>query len=391
MTYSVLFAYFAFNALVEYYSRKKNTVYINSSYYISIFLLFFFAAFRYETGGDFPSYEFFFNEAGKGMRPLDLDLFYYYYNRVIYIVFNEFQFVYIFISLFTISVLNKYISIFSPIRTISVLAYFSMFYFIYDFIAVRQYISICLFLLGVIFGKKRIWIYFIFILIAAFFHFSAIILFPVIFFIRKQWDVTKLFLLFLILLIIYLLDLKLVGKFLIFMFDNLPDSVFSRKMNAYLFIGALAVKRPITGKTLVLFFIYIIGFFVARKEKSGKFMFSFNLASLYMFIYLGFYEYYHLSNRISYYFSVSFIIIISYIVNYLKSKKCFRNNFLLLSFMVIILFSYNKGIFLESPDYVAYNPYQSYLIYKSFNLKSTGKKRLEVISKRFREIQDARQ
>jgi hypothetical protein len=377
-----LFVYFAINSLVEYFS-KKDTVYIVSSYYISIFLLFFLAAFRYETGGDYPGYEAIYQDAIAGVK--NIEPLFYYYNRIIYYLFDEFQFVYIFISLFTISVINKFISAFSSCKNLSLLAYYCMFYFNYDFIIVRQLTAACFFLLGVMYGRDKKWFYYVMVFIAIFVHYSAVLLLPCLLFINREWDRRKLFFIFLVMVLLYILDVGFVGIFLKWILDILPQSVFKYKLNGYLFIDVLAAKRWVTGKSIVVMLFFIGAYVFSRNEKNKLFSISFNCVFLYLFLFIGMYEFLRLSNRVALYFSLFYIVLIPFII------KAFRKNLAIILSFIVLLFSYNYRIFLEQTGYEAYNPYQSYLLYKTFNFKSTGRERLELTNRQSIETQNAKQ
>ena len=151
------------------------------------------------------------------------------------------------------------------------------------------------------------------------------------------------------------------------------------------FLGPIALKMQVysadVGRGLsVGFFINILLFVLyyfnrIKLQKNPYFNLFFNLFLLYVFIYSALFELFEVSNRFRLYFSISQIILLPMLV--FTYKKSLNK---LLAFMFVVFFSFfsARHVFLEHVGGIAYNPYQNYLIYKAFDLQSTGTKRLEI-------------
>lgn len=158
-----------------------------------LFLTFFFlAAFRYETGPDYSSYEIFYNELDFNLigflEPLFVSLTVYLRD---YMGFG-YQSLLIVVALIAIS--SKFWFIFKTVDYwfFALLLYFSNVYLTGDFGQIRQGIAIGFSLIGFYYlVNGRLWTYFLFILLAIGFHFSAAICLVAPFFININLSKNK--------------------------------------------------------------------------------------------------------------------------------------------------------------------------------------------------------
>jgi hypothetical protein len=87
------------------------------------------------------------------------------------------------------------------------------------------------------------------------------------------------------------------------------------------------------------------------------------------------------SNRTRLFFFISVIALLPML---LEVMPLFLERFAGMIVIMLYCFSFSRGIFLEQPQSVAYNPYQNYIEFKINPRPSTGKQRLEQSNRFFK-------
>lgn len=379
MFYLFLFLLFCLISFVEIFNNSK---YSKELYLFTVLILLFISGLRYETGGDWQSYtEIFsiiepFDELvnGKGSTFVNhnIEFGFRLLISLAKMIVDDCQFFFFMISSISIFLLYKSLAYYTPYPQLSLILYFSILFFMLDMVAIRQGVAVMIFLFSLRFvHKKDFKRYFIAIIIASSFHLTSLLLLPLYLFLNKRFNSITIISFFIISCLIMILNIRWLHSILTFI---LP-----------LFLGPIALKMQVYSADVgrgvsVGFFINMLLFILyyfnrVKLRKNPYFDLFFNLFLLYVFIYSALFELFEVSNRFRLYFSISQIVLLPMLV--FTYKKSLNK---LLVFMFVVFFSFFSGrhVFLEQIGGIAYNPYQNYLIYKAFDLESTGTKRLEI-------------
>ena len=359
--------------------------------FVSCFVLIGIAGFRYETGGDWTSYTAFFND----VEPLDRVLSgsapvfessiwetgYKTINTIVKTCGLGIQTVFFLVSLFSISLLFFSIKEYLRYPIVALLIYFGSCYFALDMIAIRQAMAVAIFFYGVRFiYKRQLLLYLLTIIFACLFHRSAILLFPLYFFVGKEFSKNKYVVFFIFSVCIFFFQIKWMTWLLVAV-ANIIGGSYAGVINAYATSSVYGIGRTISIGILINFFLFII-YMYKRNEllKLPYFNCFFNLFMLNILVYFVFYEFIEIGDRYRYYFLISNIILLPYLlIIYQKTTSKIVIWFAICCFS----FLYGRSIFLEDPISAAFNPYQNYLVHLLFDTKSTGQERLEKSDQQF--------
>ena len=144
-----------------------------------------------------------------------------------------------------------------------------------------------------------------------------------------------------------------------------------------------AVNRGISlGFVLNLALFAVLIFFKDKIDTLpfGTIMLNMFFGSLVLYYYC--FELVEVSNRVRLFFLIGIIALLPMVLEVLP---LFLERLAGLVVVALYCFSFSHGIFLESPQAAAYNPYQNYIEYKINPRPSTGKQRLEQSKKAFRQ------
>jgi len=111
-----------------------------------------------------------------------------------------------------------------------------------------------------------------------------------------------------------------------------------------------------------------------EKKPYGNIFLNMFMVSLIIYYYA--YELIEIANRFRLSYLISVIVLFPYLIEgYLK----YINKVFISIIIVLYCFTFNRGIYYDksASQYISFNPYQNYLIYKTFDLKSTGSERLK--------------
>lgn len=359
---------------------------------VSIVLMFIFlAGLRFETGVDWYLYTQMFNDTppidqitSKFEREAIFSTFDYGYCILISTVKflgGGIQTVFLLVSMATSIFLYKGLKIYTEYNTLSLLLYYSLLFFILDMSGLRQGLALSIFLYAVQFLVKRaFWQYFLWIMIAAAFHWSAYILLLLYPFINKRFSSITLAGTFLFSLVIYFLNIKWLEPIIIMIFPSLENALLASKLMAYTANDTFSAARALNLRTILtsVFFISFLSFFIyyrkRMEEKYPYFNIFLNIYVLQIFVFYGLYEFTEMADRLKLYMLISTVVLLPYAAYYFRS-------FYLRSVVATYVFIFSifscQAYVLEAPTTIAYHPYQNYILYYFIGEeKSTGEQRL---------------
>lgn len=371
MFYLIIFIFLLTCSICQYYSRTKPEIQLsNVFFYIIIFMLIIIGGFRFETGGDWPGYKALYDQTDtRAIEPL--------FKGVIFFakVIGNYQWIFVFCEIIRFTTMAVFLERNSfydkKYKILFILLYYVMYWFYYDLVIIRQSTAAAIFSFGLL-NEKTISFkkYSLYVLLAIGFHFSSIILFFAYPFLYKVSKKT-LGILSLIIVLFYLVGLDFFSTLLVAILSFLPKSNYLvYRLWAYTQISALATVRRLTGQTLVyllIFFIMLYRELILKKNEKTLF---FNGTCLFILFFFGFPSLSTISTRLSSNFSIFVIFIIISIIN------SYRKTIFIPVIIVTLCFCFNKGVFFELPDKIAFNPYQFYWTHQIFNLPSDGLERL---------------
>lgn len=371
MFYLSILILLIFFSIGQVYSRSKSEIQLsNVLFYTVIFLFIIIGGFRFETGGDWPGYKALYD--GTDLRSIE-PLF----QCVIFLakIFGDYQWIFVFCELIrfvTMAIILEKCTLYDKkYKMLFILLYYVMYWFYYDLVIIRQSTAAAIFGFGLL-REKNISFkkYSFYVLLAIGFHYSSIVLFFVYPFLFKVSKKTMGFFSFIVVLF-YLLGIDLFSTILVSILEILPKKFYLiYRLYAYTQIAALATARKLTGQTLVyllVFFIMLYKEFILKERENSLF---FNGVCMFMLLFFGFPSFSTICTRLASNFSIFIIFNIISIINYYKKTV------IVPILLVILCCCFNKGVFFEQPDKIAYNPYQFYWTHKIFNLPSDGLERL---------------
>ena len=150
---------------------------------------------------------------------------------------------------------------------------------------------------------------------------------------------------------------------------------YADKAQMYTENAIFAANRGFSIGFLLNLGIFIVIMFFKKKIDELPFgTIMLNMFTLSLVLYYYCFELVEVSNRVRLFF---FIGIIALLPMVLELWPLFLERLIGLVGITLYCFSFSRGIFLEYPQAMAYNPYQNYIEYKINPRPSTGKQRLE--------------
>ncbi|WP_047383102.1 EpsG family protein [Cetobacterium sp. ZOR0034] len=262
------------------------------------------------------------------------------FSKFIGLDYNYFLF---FLSLIFNFIIYKIFITYSMYPTLSFLIYLSTFYYWHNFTIIRNFISILIFWISLKYIlQRKLIIYFCLITIACLFHKTAIILYPLYFFLNYKQTKNSL---------IYLLGMGVIINpisYLIFKL-NINFLGLSERLNRYSHI----IESGNFYEFSELFIIVFISLFFIKIADSKENLFI-NLNIFALFIFISFYRF-AIILRFLEYFRVGIFITIPFILSRIENK--FIRNLLFITLLLYLTFKYYDTV----TAYAIYN-YNTWLI-----------------------------
>lgn len=388
--YLLLFLLILVCASIEIYgANTKTTKIIQFVSFCSVFLT---AGLKYETGIDWRIYEGVFSSQWPIGKMLDVgwsvfferDGFepgYTLFTAIIQQLGGTIQSVFFFAALINIILLYKSLTFFSKYPILCLLGYFCFVFFILDMSGLRQSLALNIALYGMRYASNRkLFKYIFFIFLAASFHQTAyflLLLYPL--FRKQKFNYLILISVYGFSLIVLFLKISWLEKMSLFILPIIGiEGEFSEKMVNYVFSSnyddqALNIVK-------VLFCLAIIVYTYIYRDtilKDASSRFSFLCLIIFGIINNLMFELSEINSRLSAYLVVFLVVVVS---NIIYTSKIISNRFIYSVIITFYCFLYGAVYILEKPVTIAYYPYQNYLVYKIFDIKSTGEKRLNEFS-----------
>ena len=382
MFYFIVFSIIALLAMLDI--SKLNLRLRTEFTVLVILLLFFIAAFRYETGMDWLEYQntFKFIPTLKSINKISdifsgLDFGYHLLCIVLKSLGAGIQTVFFCMQLFGSILLWKSINKYSNQKTTSVLIYFSLLFFLLDLNLMRQMLTVNIFFYSISYiYDKQMWKYLGLILLASIFHWSAILFLPLYFVLNHSYKSRFLYAIVFVFVLFFLFQIK-TGNLLYTITKNiLGASAITNKVNYYTTEHVFSINRALSIGFFLNIFIFIVTMINREKLESSikHFNILLNLMVLQLFFYLVTYEYIELSGRLRFYTLISYVVIIP---GFIHIYKYIFNRIIVFISIVLYCLSYSYIYMIPNKKTIAYNPYQNYLVHIIFNTQSSGKYRLK--------------
>jgi transmembrane protein EpsG len=354
-----------------------------------ILLFFFFLVFwlvaglRYETGVDWLGYTEFFNridniiklfaESFISIKNSEFEIGFTLLSSTLKLFTDNVQVLFLLIAFVTNVMLFSSLKKYSSHIFVSLMIYYSTLYFITDMDVIRQCIAINIFFYSLKYiVDHNILKYFIAIFIASLFHRTALILLPMYFILNKQFKISTLLILVGIAYLIFIFKIPWLRVTVGYLLDFITSGGFSRKLSSYLNNSS----RTFGIGFIANLFVFVFSLY---KRKQLKIFPLFNLLlNMYVFnllVYYSTWELTILSSRFRFYFLIGNVVLLTYFLDLYKQKI---KKHIVFAFITFYCLFYGRIYFFEFPEAISYNPYQNYLLYEIFDIKSTGPERRNI-------------
>lgn len=340
MIYFVIIIILFFFTICKEFPECRSINYV--LFIISTFILVLFAGFRGNIEPDYLNYADIYKESIVTSRNnTDIELGYFYFNKVLNYLGFGFQWVVFLMAAITIGIKAYFFKKYSPNYIFSLLLFYCSVYFLYDFIVIRQAFALSLFFVALPYLLERQFIkYFVIILCASTIHISALVLLPFYFFLNKNFNVIILYSVIIICVYMNLTEIKVPLLSYLSNVFPIPDASLS-KMYTY----SLEEEYASISNKQILFALLFVFF----KNKLPTNKMTNLLVNLYVFgILLAtlLNEIPQFAFRTKAYFLWTDVILMVLIIQHIAKK--YKLLKLLLYLIVAIIYSFTMSNFLES-------------------------------------------
>jgi hypothetical protein len=347
------------------------------------------AGLRYETGVDWRVYTSMFEDTppineisdplGRVLIFSSIDYGYCIFISVVKSIHGSIQAVFFIISLIGSIFVYKSVKIYSDGRIMSMLLYFSLLFFILDMSGLRQGFALSIFFYSLQYVyKRKFWPYLVLLLLAGSFHWSAYLLIPLYFLISKRFSNLVLTCIFLISLSIFMLKIGWLQFVFVHIFSGFSNEFIASKIFTY--TDTYESGRGFSANTIASIIFYVSTFILClyyRLNLEGKNKYFNMFLNIYMcqvVSYFALYEFIEMADRLRLYFLIANLILLPSMVFVFISLK---ERVLIYTYLIAFAFFSCKPYVLNEQVTIAYHPYQNFIIYNLFDLKSTGAERLD--------------
>lgn len=384
MFYLLIFILLAFLAFYEIVFKPKDK---NRLYFLVFLLLTFISGFRYETGVDWVAYEYEIKETVSlsdafaknkwDWLSYRLDFGYSILNAVIKMFGGGTQTLFFIVAVLTQYLLYLNLKRYTHYVLFAYLIYYTFFFFIFDLSGIRQGLAMQIFLYGIKYIKeKNFWKYFLVIFLATSIHWTASILILLYFFANRKVPLILVVITVLFSTVVFSFQVKWLGAIMGDLLNKLNGyTLLQAKVKGYTTNENFSQERSWNVYSIYIYlrliFVLIVSYKLRDKiaQKTPYFNIFFNMLLLQFLCIYTFYEFYEMSERFKFYFLISEVVLITFIIYSLEQR--YKKQLASIFFIIFIFFN-SYIYFLALPPSIAYQPYQNYIIYKVFDKKSDG-------------------
>jgi len=389
MFYLIIFVILFILALLNLQMHDKLSTQVFTG--VSALILIAIAGLRYETGGDWESYGDIFN----GLPPLSrllgqpkllttqpVEEGFTLLCASIKALGGTIQHLFFVVTTINITLICAALPKYTKYPVVALFCYYGILYFQLEMVYIRQAtaVALCFFALQYI-KPKQIGRYMLLVVLACTFHRVAVLMIPLYFFLDRQLPAWVYWAVIGAGAVMMLAGIPWI-KNIFFTFAGWLGGTYTDKAEEYAENALFAVNRRLSiGFMLNLAIFAVVMVFKKRLEelKYGTIMLNMFVLSLALYYYC--YELVEVSNRTRLFFFISVIALLPML---LEVMPLFLERFAGMIVIMLYCFSFSRGIFLEQPQSVAYNPYQNYIEFKINPRPSTGKQRLEQSNRFFK-------
>jgi len=351
---------------------------------IAALLLIGIAGLRYETGGDwdtymelFASFPPFSRLIGRPAEFADLSVEegFVLLCALVKSLGGTIQHLFFVVTTINILLITCGLFKYTKYPVVALLCYYGVLYFQLEMIYIRQAtaVALCFFALQYI-KPKRFVPYLLVIILACTFHRVAALMIPLYFVL--DWKLPS------------WVYITVIGVGAIVMLKGIPwiqtlfltvagwlGENYADKAEMYTENALYSVNRKLSIGFVLNLLIFIVLMFFHRKINElpyGTIMLNMFALSLVLYYYC--FELVEVSNRVRMFFLIGVIALLPMALEVLP---LFMERLAGLFIVALYCFTFSRFVFFESPQAIAYNPYQNYIEYKIHPRPSTGKERLE--------------
>ena len=373
---------------IQFHDKLSNQVFMG----VSALIMMAVAGLRFETGGDWDSYKLLFDwfppfhdlithPSELARQPVEEGF-------VLLCAFvkmqgGTIQELFIVVAVINILLISISLPKYTKYPVVALLCYYCILFFQLEMIYIRQAtaVAICFFAIRYI-DQRKFFKYMLLVLLACTFHRVAMLMIPLYFVLHKRvptWVYAG--------VIGFGALIRLLGvswiRSIYFTVAGLLGGNYTTKAEIYADNNLFAVSRGLSiGFVLNLAILFIVLCFKKKIDEKPYGTILLNMFALSLVFYYYAFEFVEASNRVRYFFLIGVIALLPMVLEFLP---IYLHRLAGLGIITIYCFSFSMGIFLETPQAAAYNPYQNYLEFRHKPKESTGQKRLEESKKAFRE------
>jgi hypothetical protein len=358
--------------------------------FLAYLLFVFTAGFKYETGVDWRAYSYMVDDimsidylntpAGHESVFEGIDVGFNLLISIIKYFHGGLQTLFFILSSVSIAFLVFALKRYLKYPMLGIILYYGLVFFYLDMSGIRQAMALAIFFYSIKFIADRKPLKYLLLLFLAFsFHWSSIFLFPLYFLPAVKLNKSLTIVVLSIAVLVYIAGVKWANTIIPSVFQLLQNTDFATKIVAYSTTEIFAVDRGMTVRTIIHIFFLVVTLVIATKHKerlakaNAYFPIFYRLLILQVLIFFLFYELPELAERIKLYFYLSNIVMLPSFLSLLSNVT---KKFIGISCILFYSFFYGNVHLLQKPITIAYFPYQNYIIYKVFDLQSTGEQRL---------------
>lgn len=360
MIFIILLLIFSFFCICQF--AKLSQRFQKGLAFFLIFLFFLLAAFRYDMEGDWDVYSLIFNDAPS---VIEIDSEYLFYgvlfepgymilNSLLKTVTNNSQMIFVVSQLIISSLFVNNLFRYSRFPILACFVYFGVLFLSLDLLFLRQSISVQLFIFGLKYiHNRKIWKYILIITVAVLFHYSAIILYPLYFFLKRRFSNRFIVSVSIIGFLLFLFQIDIISHF----FYIIPFPKVHEYMNHSEY-GAARSFGFIHIEIIVLLFLILVLRKKMNKPENGYDDIFVNLFIFYVIIVLYTFPLSSFAGRVKFYFIFSYIYIIPELI------CCFRklSNRIVMYFILTVYLLLYQANLIFSENGTIYRTYKNYLI-----------------------------